>query len=134
MTRQLCAAILLVATAGCEYDTPTIPNGPVDTQVVLAPGQTARIVTAAMDIRFDGVPSDSRCPADAVCIQSGDATVRIDVVQTSSSLQLYDLHTANGQSVRYADLTISLINLSPYPFSNGPILPGDYRATLRVTR
>jgi hypothetical protein len=36
--------------------------------------------------------------------------------------------------VTHEDLTIALVELAPYPFSSRPIQPGDYRATLRVTR
>jgi hypothetical protein len=39
------------------------------------------------------------------------------------------------QPVVEGDLTIALETLTPYPFSSlPPIAPGDYRATLRVTR
>jgi hypothetical protein len=36
--------------------------------------------------------------------------------------------------VVHEDLTIALLELSPYPFSSRPIAPGDYRATLRISR
>jgi hypothetical protein len=36
--------------------------------------------------------------------------------------------------VKHGDLTIELVQLSPYPFSSRTIQPDEYRATLRVTR
>ena len=86
-----------------------------------------------MSVRFDGVSGDSRCPADAMCIQGGDAIVRIAVIQRGGS-QAYALHTGDMRPIAHDDLEIGLVDLSPYPFSTRPILPADYRATLRVTR
>lgn len=36
--------------------------------------------------------------------------------------------------VSHDDLTITLVELMPYPFSSMPFSPDQYRATLRVTR
>ena len=44
------------------------------------------------------------------------------------------LHTGDMKPVTHEDLAIALVELTPYPFSSRPIQPGDYRATLRVTR
>ena len=130
------AVALLVGAAlvgGCK-STPSVPTGPVNAQLVLAPGQTSEVSGAGIRIRFERVMGDSRCPADVVCIQGGDAIVRIDVIPGSSGAASYDLHTGNMQPIRHGDLTIALVQLAPYPFSSGPIAPDDYRATLRVTR
>ena len=53
---------------------------------------------------------------------------------TACSHTAYPLHTGDMKPVTHEDLTIALVELSPYPFSSRPIQPGDYRATLRVTR
>jgi hypothetical protein len=104
----------------------------VDQRVVLAPGGTTTVPGAA--VRFEGVSNDSRCPGDAICVWGGDAIVRV-VVSSSGSASTYELHTFDLKPVQRGDLTISLETLSPYPFASlGPIKPGDYRATLRITR
>jgi hypothetical protein len=36
--------------------------------------------------------------------------------------------------VQHDGVTIALVQLTPYPFSSRTIAPGDYRATLKVTR
>jgi hypothetical protein len=102
--------------------------------MVLAPGQAASVPEAGVTLRFDGVSGDSRCPADAMCIQGGDALVQIVVLPTRGASQAYALHTGDMRPVSHEDLTIALVELSPYPFSSRPIQPADYRATLRVTR
>ncbi|HXG89326.1 MAG TPA: hypothetical protein VNJ02_13405 [Vicinamibacterales bacterium] len=92
-----------------------------------------QIEGASLSVRFDRVSGDSRCPADAVCILGGDAIVHITAT-TDGAARQYELHTGNMQPVRHNDFTITLVQLSPYPFSSRTIAPDEYRATLRVTR
>ncbi|MGH9175137.1 MAG: hypothetical protein ACRD1H_12310, partial [Vicinamibacterales bacterium] len=99
-------------------------------EFVLAPGSSAFVEEASLTIRFNGVTGDSRCPADAICIQGGDAVVGLTVTSTRGTRD-HELHTGNMVPVQHDDVTISLVQLAPYPFSSGPIAPNDYRATLR---
>lgn len=128
-------AILICAALGaaCNSAAPTAPT-PVNTQLVLAPGEATDISSAAIRLRFLGVSGDSRCPADALCIQGGDAVVLIEVKPTSGPPATYELHTGSMRPVQHTDLTIALMELSPYPFSSRTIAPAEYRATLRITR
>jgi hypothetical protein len=100
----------------------------------LTPGQAVSVSEADVTLRFDGVSGDSRCPIDATCIQGGDALVQIAVLRPRSSTQSYTLHTGNLRPVVHDDLTIALVDLTPYPYSARPIQPGDYRLTLRISR
>jgi hypothetical protein len=132
---DLAALAFIVCLTACAAGTPATPGGPVDARAVLAPGEVADIAAAGIRIGFQGVLGDSRCPADAFCIHGGDAIVRIDVLPSGGrSSSTYDLHTGDMKPVRHGDLTITLENLSPYPFSSRTIPPGEYRATLHVTR
>ena len=121
--------------AGCATDSPGSPGGPVNEKVVLAPGETASVSGAGVRVRFLGVTGESRCPADALCIQGGDAIVRIEAAPASGgTASPFELHTGTLQPVRYGDLTIALETLAPYPFTTRTIAPNEYRATLRITR
>lgn len=111
----------------------TGPTVFVNQQFTLAPGEQAHLASTTTYIAFDGVEGDSRCPADAICIQGGDALVKIRVIDGSHKVG-YDLHTGDMKPVTHESLTIALVALSPYPFSSSPIKPGDYRATLKVTQ
>jgi hypothetical protein len=122
-------AIHVLFTTACLGNSPTAP---VDRQVVLAPGQTTE-VAAGLSLRFIGVTGDSRCPADAFCVQGGDAIVRISILSNGATAER-DLHTGNMQPVSYEAVRVELIQLEPYPFSSRTIRPDEYRATLRVTR
>lgn len=117
----------------CSEKSPSAPS-PVSRQVILAPGQSASVTEAGFAIRFEGVSGDSRCPIDAICIQGGDALVRIAVLPSRGSTQAYALHTGDMRPVAHEDVTIALVDLTPYPYSAHPIQPDDYRVTLRVSR
>ena len=126
--------VIALAFGACGTSSPNGPAGPVDLRVVLAPGQQTA-VTGASAIRFEGVTNDSRCPGDAICFWAGDAIVRIVATSSGSGDSNFELHTFDLKPVQFRDVTIALEALSPYPFASlGPIKPGDYRATVRITR
>ena len=101
----------------------------------LAPGEVARINGVDWRFEFVRVTGDSRCPADAVCIQGGDALVQIRATGGSSPA-LLGLHTGDSSqaSAVYESARITLVELQPYPFSSRTIGPEEYRATLTVTQ
>jgi len=126
---------LLAATAAACDESPTGPSVSVDARFTLAPGATASVRGRGVTLRFEGVTGDSRCPGDAVCIQGGDAVVKVVASGDGGSLTL-DLHTGDSSraSVTYGSVKVTLVELTPYPFSSLPaIKPGDYRATLVVS-
>lgn len=128
MKRLILGMCLLGATACLEITAP----GSLDEQVTLGPGQQASV--AGLSVRFEGVTGDSRCPADALCIQGGDAVVRVTAAQGFGARIEYELHTGDMKPVTHRDVTITLVQLAPYPFSSHPIDPNEYRVTLRITR
>jgi hypothetical protein len=130
--RALMLAACLLLMTGCSGSEPA-PTSPLDTEFTLAPGESQRIEDASLAIRFEGVSGDSRCPADAVCVLGGSATVRI-TASSGFSHRAYELRTGDLQPVHHGGLTIALVQLSPYPFSARTISPDEYRATFRVTR
>lgn len=125
---------LLVATA-CDETSPTGPAVHLSERFVLAPGGTAAIAKAGISVQFVGVSGDSRCPADAFCIQGGDAIVEVRVLDGGATA-LYQLHTGDKQraSTAHRDVRIELLDVQPYPFSARPIDASDYRVTLVVSR
>jgi hypothetical protein len=125
--------LCLVAAIACK-EIPAGPSVPLNQQFVLAPGQTATVEGESLGLRFVRVSGDSRCPADAICIQGGDAIVHIEVLPDGGAQREYDLHTGDMKPVRHENLTIELVQLAPYPFSSRTIQSDEYRATLRVTR
>ena len=126
--------VCLLLTTACDEKSPAGPTIPLAQRFTLAPGESATIDEAGFSIEFRSVSGDSRCPADAVCIQGGDASVHVRV--TDATRTDYELHTGDSSraAVTHRQARIELVELQPYPFSSRPIAPGDYRVTLTVTR
>lgn len=105
-------------------------NGPF----TLGRGESAQVEGAGVRLQFVEVTGDSRCPADAVCIQGGDALVHLRVMNGGTTA--YQLHTGDGSraAVAHQQLRIELVQLQPFPFSSRTIAPDEYRATFTVTR
>jgi hypothetical protein len=125
---------LCAAAISCSSDTPAAPDTPFDVNLVLAIGETQPVAGSALRVRFDAVLGDSRCPGDALCILGGDAIVQITVLPDGSKTVTFELHTGDMQPAHYNNVTIALVQLSPYPFVSNPIDPRSYRAKLRLTR
>ena len=123
----------LVIATGCGASVAG-PTNPIDRPFTLGVGEATAIAGTALLIEFTGVTGDSRCPADALCIQGGDAIVHIRV--TGNGTASYELHTGDTAraTVAHGRYLISLVELQPYPFSSRPIDSRDYRATLVVRR
>jgi hypothetical protein len=125
------ALACLLTAAGCGDTAPTGPTVALNERFTLAPGELATVDGTSLRVQFVRVASDSRCPADVVCIQMGDAAVELLVNGAP-----YDLHTFDERrsSVTVGGVQIELVELQPYPVSSRQIQPGEYRATLRASR
>jgi hypothetical protein len=133
--RAWVALICLLCVTACDEKSPSGPTVPLNERFALAPGEVARINGVDLRFEFIRVTGDSRCPADAVCIQGGDALVQIRATGGSSPA-LLGLHTGDSSqaSAAYESACITLVELQPYPFSSRTIAPDEYRATLTVTQ
>ena len=134
MRTVMLVACLLAVTA-CDEKGPVGPTVTLNERFTLAPGETATIDGVDLFVQFVDVAGDSRCPADAICIQGGDAVVRIRVLD-GGAVSAYELHTGDSSraTVTHTQVRIALVELQPYPFSSRTIASSEYRATLRVTR
>jgi hypothetical protein len=107
---------------------------PFDQPFTLAVGESARFGNVRLTVQFTGVSGDSRCPADVLCIQGGDAIVHLRVA--TDVTEHYELHTGDAArgAVSHRSFRIALVELQPYPFSGRTTAPEEYRATLTVSR
>jgi hypothetical protein len=88
-----------------------------------------------LQICFDALLSDSRCPINAVCVWQGEATVKLSL-HANGTEKSFKLSTINNPPTFRNDTTISgykikLVSVSPYPGSD-PHTP--YRIELSVFR
>jgi len=135
--RWLACAAIVAATAGCS--SPNEPGGNFRTEVTLRPGEVTAVASTPLRVGFERVASDSRCPADALCIQSGDALVVFRVSIEGAAAADISLRTRGGTTGEnltavVAGYELSVAGLQPYPISASPIAPGDYRVTLVVEK
>ena len=131
MRGWMLALCVLLVTA-CQ-GSPAGPTSSLNSEFTLAPKETMDIERTSLSVRFDRVVSDSRCPADAVCIQAGTAEVQVTATSGSSTRE-YVLQTDKSNSAQHENLIIELVQLMPYPLASRPTQSSDYRATLRVSR
>ena len=100
-------------------------------------GQQAKLDGADLALKFVGVPQDSRCPSNVNCVWAGDAEVALELVHGECTSVL-TLHTHSGPSTasesKVAGFSLKLVKLDPYPHTERKISPGDYVATLLVTK
>jgi len=124
----------LLCVTNCAENSPTAPSVPLNDHFTLSPGQSAVVDGRDLRIEFVRVTGDSRCPADALCIQGGDALVQVRASQGNAS-SLLGLHTGDSTqaSADFEGARITLVELQPYPFSSRTIAQDEYRATLTVT-
>ena len=125
----------LLTVAACA-DNPAAPTVPAGREFQLRAGETVAVEGTDLVVRFEQVASDSRCPADAICVTLGDAEAVFTVTGLGRPASRVTLHTgpAEAQRATVGDFTLTLTQLDPYPYSGRAISPSDYRASLRVDR
>jgi hypothetical protein len=133
-SRPTCIALVACCLLSSACDESSLVGPTHGQEFTLAPGESATVRGTSMSLQFLRVSGDSRCPADVVCIQGGDAIVHVRAAGAVTAD--YELHTGSPARavVTPIGLRIELANLQPYPFSSRTIQSGDYRATLVVTR
>jgi hypothetical protein len=133
MVFLMMAACLAACGEGpTSSSTMTVPLG---REFTLRVGETAVVDDTSLRISVDKVAQDSRCPLDVQCVWEGDAAVSVLIAGPAAPLP-YELHTSGryAQEVTHGAYQVTLVRLDPTPRSSVPLAPGDYRATLRVTR
>jgi hypothetical protein len=122
----------LLLLAACD-DTTTGPSVAIGSEFQLRPSESVSVENTDVELRFEVVTSDSRCPADAICVWQGDATAVFSARQSGGSSSSLTLHTTGeDRRASASGLTLTLVRLDPYPYASRPISPSDYRALLRV--
>ncbi len=108
----------------------------LDESFTLRVGETARVESAGIEIKFEEVVSDSRCPTDVNCIRAGEAVVRFSVEAGAGHHERlqFKVPPAGSDSARFRDLLITILELKPQTESGKRIDPSAYEARVRVSR
>ena len=140
---------LVCILAACQSSTPSSP-GPaaLNTEVTLAPGQSAAVTGTDLTITFHSVVSDERCPSEIECAASGPVTVSLSIQQgnadpTEFTLQTFTDLDGRSPNVQFegvtnrtelGDFAIQIASVTPYPQNlNTEIEASEYRVALLVS-
>jgi hypothetical protein len=134
--------VLLGCARSTACDPATVACGPeaesvvrVDEDVVLIPGRIVRIEDSQVQLSFERVVSDSRCPRDVVCVWAGNAAARIRVWSDTATARTIDVNsTVEPKSARIDGYVLRLVAVAPDPVSTTRIEPTAYRLTIRIER
>ena len=130
MTR-LAAILTCLALAGCGA-APARESQSVElgAQFTLAPGATASVKNAGIEVTFVAVTEDSRCPRDVTCIWAGEVKVQLEIQRRRRMRRRLEI--LEGGSTVAGAYRVTLVRVEPQPMSTARIAPQDYRATLKV--
>jgi hypothetical protein len=129
-------AAFLAAIACSDSRGPTEPRGRFDQRVTLRAGQLVRITSEGIEIGFQEITHDSRCPIEAVCVWVGEVRGSFGlgpIPPRASPTQTFELSTLQPRTVEVQGYRVTLESVSPAA-TGPPIPPGDYLAELRIQR
>ena len=131
LIRWLGAAALL-SWAACSQP-PTTPSAPLGAPFRIGVGQSVTL-SAGIEVGFDQVIEDSRCPADALCVWPGNARLKAWLRPPGEPRRELELKTFPRAPLLIGGYSVDVQALEPFPYSNVRIDPRGYVATLIVTR
>jgi hypothetical protein len=150
MKKQMISIWMICLLSACQpAGTPSSPvTGTVNTEITLAPGQSAAVTGTDLTVTFHSIVSDERCPSDVECAASGPVTVSLSIQQDDDTPTDFTLQTftdVNGRSpnVQFEGVTnraevggyrIQIAGVIPYPKDlTTKIEASEYRVVLLVS-
>jgi hypothetical protein len=129
----LVLTLVIVSSTGARQAPRTAPLG---TAFQLRPGESATITGEQLDVRFDRVTGDSRCPRGAQCIRAGDVRIAVTVQKSGGASAILELMTPSPRpaGATYQQYRIELAAVEPVPEVGRQVRPEEYVATLLVRR
>ena len=133
MSRAVLIAILVAACTRAPLSaTQSVALGD---SFAIKVGQSVMFAGEGLELAFETVVSDSRCPRGVQCIRAGEATIRIAVEKAPNARASFELLTTPSRNeATYSPYSIRLLGVNPYPDAGRRIQPEEYEATLVVTR
>jgi hypothetical protein len=100
-------------------------------------GQQLKIDGVDVQVKFVGVPQDSRCPTGVNCVWEGNAEVALNLSYDKCTSNL-TLNTHKSPQTVQEEMAggfrVKLIKLDPHPRADKKTSPADYVATLLITK
>jgi hypothetical protein len=113
---------------------PAGPNTQRDGNDVIAIryGESIVVPGTILEVGFQALLADSRCPSDVVCVWEGEGRVELGVTLGDGPTMPVELNTGGLRSTTHGGYTITLVELDPYPVSTRPHVPEDYIVRVQV--
>ena len=134
-------ALCVVALVGCGAQAKVRARKTVrlNQNFALRIGQEVLVADQKLSVKFVSVPEDSRCPKGVTCIWAGNVRVQLQVTKAKSKpvkieLSLNPRDFPDGEAADCGDYKIKLVRVDPYPVADQQLKPGDYTATLSISR
>ena len=130
-------AVMILMAHSCSKKDVELREGTVE--IALKKCANGEIGSDNLRLCFDSLISDSRCPANAMCIWQGTATARFSITKNNET-KTFVLNTLKAPPTFIKDTIlmgykIEFVNLSPYPGTVPPPVPADkIKATLKITK
>ena len=135
LKRLVLPALILVAIVpGCareESKTKVKLNQPFEMTI----GQTVVATGQDLEIKFEDITEDSRCPKGVVCIWAGQVSVLVEMTAKDGqeTLTLTEPGPSGLNISTYRQYRISY-QISPYPEAGRAISKGDYKLQLTIKK
>jgi len=105
----------------------------LDQELKLKIGESAKSKPGGLEVEFDSVADDSRCPRNVTCVWAGNAKIVLKVKKGAGKPANVELNTnINPKTSRYLEYELRVKELKPYPESEVRIKSSDYEVTLLV--
>ena len=140
----LVAALLIAAIrlAGAQPGQPDpVAKPPVPATLgepfKLALHQAAVFASEGLELRFEEVLEDSRCPPGMVCVWAGRVRIRVSLQKSGSAIgeaELSTMDTAQDKVTTVGGYLLNLAGVDPAAKSGGGLGQSEYVVTLRVAR
>ena len=111
-------------------------------KITFTEGENKFLKEFEMNVTFDRITEDSRCPTGVKCVWEGVATAEFTVMGTYTRPRKIILSTLNNAARGYSsstvfnDYAITLLEVQPYPTSGGTskIAGGKYKVVLQMVK
>lgn len=139
-SRLFVVACLLLLGCGTRLNVNSAENQitpRVGQEFSLKVGQQLKLDGVDLQVKFTGVSQDSRCPSNVNCVWAGNAEVSLDLLHNKCNRSIIlNTHrtSGTGDEAKVGAFRFKLVKLDPYPHTERKIAPGDYTATLLVTK
>lgn len=121
--------LIFITTSGCD----DIVSANLNEEFYITQGQKAELKDSGLEITFNRVSEDSRCPRGVECVWEGNGRIKISVYHPAFGTETKELNTTvEPRQAVVGKFKIGLSELQPYPEKDKEISPENYRIRLIV--